>query len=208
MILLEPSGERTILIQTILPEDPPLHGAALTRLHEAAIVYTIPRSVPWFTAVAESIHSSGGRVALDLEASAPVDDAALPEILRCTDIVLCGLDGLSRAVGHEAVPQDASGLLELGPSQVVVTLGSRGAAAFERSAQCFQTAFRVPVVDTTGAGDCFHAAFLAASLWGEPLEYSLRFAAAAAALSVQREGARGWLPTRAEVEGIPCWPGS
>jgi len=57
-------------------------------------------------------------------------------------------------------------------------------------------------VDTTGAGDTFNAAFLAATLRNEPLVERLRFANATAALSVTGLGPRGLLPTRAEVEAF------
>ena len=59
--------------------------------------------------------------------------------------------------------------------------------------------YAVPVVDTTGAGDTFHAAYLAAMLGGAPLAERLRLANATAAMSVTRLGPRGWLPTPAEV---------
>ena len=63
-----------------------------------------------------------------------------------------------------------------------------------------QSAHSVPAIDTTGAGDTFHAALIAARLDGAELPEALAFAAAAAAIKVQHRGARGGLPTRAEVE--------
>jgi sulfofructose kinase len=69
-----------------------------------------------------------------------------------------------------------------------------------RAEEAFQPAYKVPVVDTTGAGDCFHAACLLGIRQSWPLQHMLRFASAAAALSVQSEGARGQLPDRQAVE--------
>jgi sugar/nucleoside kinase (ribokinase family) len=60
----------------------------------------------------------------------------------------------------------------------------------------------VPTVDTTGAGDCFHAALIAARLDGATLHEALAFATAAASIKVQHWGARGGLPTRPEVEAL------
>jgi ribokinase/sulfofructose kinase len=74
-------------------------------------------------------------------------------------------------------------------------------------------AFDVEVRDTTGAGDCFNAAFVSAWLHGWPLREMARFACAAAALSVQAIGARGGLPSEEDVfdfiavgnqYGAPC----
>ena len=58
------------------------------------------------------------------------------------------------------------------------------------------------VVDTTGAGDCFTAAFGVALMEGMPHTEALRFASAAACICVQRMGAMPSLPSRAEVEAL------
>jgi sugar/nucleoside kinase (ribokinase family) len=52
-------------------------------------------------------------------------------------------------------------------------------------------AWRVPVVDTTGAGDIFHAGFIYGLLQGWPLQRQLDFACAAAAINCMAAGARG-----------------
>ncbi|NTV97171.1 MAG: carbohydrate kinase family protein [Thiobacillus sp.] len=83
---------------------------------------------------------------------------------------------------------------------VVVTLGAAGSALFTTAGRLDAPGFRVPVVDTTGGGDCFHAAYLAAGNAGlEDVDRRL-FANAAAALKVQHLGARGGLPTFSQVE--------
>lgn len=58
------------------------------------------------------------------------------------------------------------------------------------------------VVDTTGAGDCFTAAYAVATLEGKEPQDAMRFAAAAASICVQRSGAMPSLPGRAEVDGL------
>jgi ribokinase/sulfofructose kinase len=64
-------------------------------------------------------------------------------------------------------------------------------------------AFRVPVVDTTGAGDVLHAALIVSWLLDKhPTPEAGKFAAAAAALSCQGWGVRATLPTRAEAEAL------
>jgi len=57
-------------------------------------------------------------------------------------------------------------------------------------------------VDTTGAGDCFTAAFGVALMEGMPAAAALRFASAAACICVQRMGAMPSLPSRAEVDAL------
>ena len=58
------------------------------------------------------------------------------------------------------------------------------------------------VVDTTGAGDCFTAAFAVATQEGQDVQSALRFAAAAAGICVAGRGAMPSLPWRADVDGL------
>jgi sulfofructose kinase len=60
----------------------------------------------------------------------------------------------------------------------------------------------VPVVDTTGAGDIFHAGFIYGLLHDWPLERQLDFACAAAALNCTASGARGGIQTVEDVEKL------
>ena len=60
--------------------------------------------------------------------------------------------------------------------------------------------FHVEAVDTTAAGDTFNGALVTGLLEGSPLEKAIKFAHAAAAVSVTRFGAQDSIPTREEVE--------
>ena len=66
--------------------------------------------------------------------------------------------------------------------------------------------FRVPVVDTTGAGDCFAGALATGLAEGMPLADAVRFANAAGALTCTKLGAQASLPGRAEVEKLLAGP--
>jgi sugar/nucleoside kinase (ribokinase family) len=63
-------------------------------------------------------------------------------------------------------------------------------------------AYRVPVVDTTGAGDIFHAGFIYALLQGWPLERQLDFSCAAAAMNCMAAGARGGIQSIQAIEEL------
>jgi sugar/nucleoside kinase (ribokinase family) len=83
---------------------------------------------------------------------------------------------------------------------IVVSLGASGAMAVDRHGYAIQPAFTQRVVDTTGAGDTFNAAFLAATLERQVLAQSLRFACAAASCTVASRGARSGLPDRKRMD--------
>ena len=80
-----------------------------------------------------------------------------------------------------------------GVGNVVVKLGGEGCYVSTGDCEVKAPAFRVPVVDTTGAGDCFAGAFLAALYHGYSIADAARLANAAGALNIQRLGATGGL---------------
>lgn len=86
-----------------------------------------------------------------------------------------------------------------GPRIAVVTQGARGAVARADGREYRQPAFAVEAVDTTSAGDVFHAAFLYDFLHGGGIESALRFAAAAGALATATMGGRDSIPALDEV---------
>jgi len=82
------------------------------------------------------------------------------------------------------------------------TLGVDGVLAWDGEQFYSACAFKVPVVDTTGAGDIFHAGFIYALLRGWPLQRQLDFACAAAALNCTGHGARGGIRSVDEIEKL------
>ncbi len=99
-------------------------------------------------------------------------------------------------------PADLRPLVAHEGQTLIQTLGSAG-ARWATQTECGQvSAFDVKVVDTTGAGDAFNGGLAVALAEGLTLEAALRFANAAAALSVTRFGTAPAMPRRAEVEAL------
>ena len=103
--------------------------------------------------------------------------------------------------------EDAQLLQELSVVDVPMRLVTRGAKGAEwvdeKSGKAvFVPAFRVPAIDTTGAGDCFAGYAVAGLATGFAPAQALRRASAAAALQVQRPGASEAIPTAAEVDAF------
>ncbi|NSW57783.1 MAG: ribokinase [Armatimonadetes bacterium] len=111
---------------------------------------------------------------------------------------LCGNSIESVADSFDA----ARRLVEQGPGLVVVTLGAEGLVACDGGQAIAIPAFTVKAVDTTAAGDTFCGALAAALAERRDLPDSLRFASAAAAISVTRMGAQPSIPKRAEIEAF------
>ena len=84
-------------------------------------------------------------------------------------------------------------------SNVLLTLGGNGAYCLADGEVYHQSIFRVPVADTTAAGDTFLGYFFAV-LDEQGVENALRYAAAASAIAVSRSGASASIPTIDEVK--------
>lgn len=97
----------------------------------------------------------------------------------------------------------AQNLLNEGIKCVVVKCGEKGSIIYRPDALPEKSVgYKIAPIDTTGAGDCFDAAFLMCKMEGESDEYASRFANIAAAISCTRVGATAGIPERAFVEKI------
>ncbi|MCB1183041.1 sugar kinase [bacterium] len=122
-------------------------------------------------------------------------------VAAATDVI--GAAGFAAAL--TGVPDRAAGLgalRERGPERVGETCGADGVVALDAAGPLEIPAFLVPVVDTTGAGDAFHAGYAWARVRGESFRDALEAGAAVAALKCRDWGGRAALPTATEVAGL------
>jgi ribokinase len=128
--------------------------------------------------------------------SLPADLLRLIDVLTPNESEAANLAGCATYAAAEVLPR----LQALGPSRVVVTLGSRGCdVLIERQVQNVPS-FPVEAADTTGAGDCFNGALAVALARGLKMVEAVQYANAAAALAVTRFGAQASMPTDEEVQ--------
>ena len=99
-----------------------------------------------------------------------------------------------------AAARACSALRSRGVRTVILTLGQRGAFLADADGQRLVPGFRVKSVDSTAAGDVFNGALSVALAEGKTVLDAVRFANAAAALSVTRPGAQPSAPSRADIE--------
>ena len=90
---------------------------------------------------------------------------------------------------------------DMGPEHIILTLGSRGSYVFDKKVQQYVESFTVKAVDSTAAGDTFCGAFAVSILTrDQDIITAVRFANAAGALSVTRQGAQTSIPEVKEIE--------
>lgn len=122
----------------------------------------------------------------------------LVDIVRQADIVFAGEAEAELVVGSEG-DGAFQRLSSLGPSQVVLKRGRRGASAVIDGARVDRRAVPVTVVDTVGAGDAFVAGYLAELLKGSPVERRLDVASIGGAFAVSATGDWETLPRSEEL---------
>jgi len=196
VIMLNPQGERIILVPHFPLYDYQFDAGQQAHLRSADVIYTYPRSVEWCRSLCEFLEPQRGHLILDIEHIGDLTAHDLREILAMTRVAFVSKAVLNRlnVSSIEQIKTDG---------WVIQTAGSSGARGYESTSGLhFVPAHQVPVADTTGAGDCFHAGVVAAFVRGAGLVEALRFGTAAAALKVQHMGARNGLPTREQVEAL------
>jgi sulfofructose kinase len=146
---------------------------------------------------------AGVRVSFDANRPRP----RLDELLPLVDVLVTSTSFPAAYTGHDNLARAMRALRALGPEIVVVTLGPEGCAYLEDNQPARVPGFAVEVVDTTGAGDAFHGAYLFGLLHSWEAGEAARFANAVAALNCRVLGGRGGLPTLAEARALMVAPG-
>lgn len=133
----------------------------------------------------------------------PAPARPLPDSLMAVVDVLTPNEGEAAYLSGAARPAAAaSKFLDLGVTNVVVTLGATGALIVNEDRESSVPGFPVAAVDTTSAGDAF-SGYLAVSIAeGLDLARAVRRACAAGALATTVHGARPSLPVREKVDGL------
>jgi ribokinase len=208
LIPVEKSGQNSIVVASganhalaaaeVEAMRPVIRGASF-------VLFQLESPLDTVTAAMKLAHEEGSRTILDPAPARPLD----PKLLAMVDIltpneteasILAGLP--PERVSLENVPSLGRRLLDLGPKSVVLKLGEQGCYYFDGQTELRSPAFPMEARDTTAAGDTFNAALAVALTEGQTLADALRFANAAAGISVTRVGAQTSIPARSEVDAL------
>ncbi len=204
LIFVAKGGENSIAVasganERLSPFDVDRAAKAITRADVMLVQLETP--LPTVTRAVARASAAGVRVILN-----PAPARSLPDsLLRRVSILTPNeheaelLTGIS--AGTEAgAARAAEALLRRGVGTVILTLGPKGAYVADAASRALVPGFRVRAIDTTAAGDIFNGALAVALAEGRVLPDAVRFAQAAAALSVTRLGAQPSAPSRPEID--------
>ncbi len=203
-IFVDAQGQNSIAVASgananLSPQD--IQKAADLIASADILVMQLETPVETVRAAAQIARDSNVTVILNPAPAQPLDD----ELLRCISILTPNeseaqlLTGIP--VDSPQTAQKAADILSArGVKVVIITMGEKGALLATQNASAFVPGFKVDAVDATAAGDVFNGALAVAIAEGTPLPKAIRFANAAAALSVTKLGAQPSAPTRTAVE--------
>lgn len=200
MVIVERStGTRTILWHR--PDDIATRPEEITpeKVAVGRVLLIDGHDAPAAAAAAMMARDRGIPVVLDAES---VKDGSR-EVVANTDVLVASRRFPERFTGFDNMDDAFEAIRDVGPRVVCVTLGPLGALLMTEIGWVYSSpAYDVDVVDTTGAGDTFHGAFLYGMLQGWPVARILDFSNAAAGLKCTELGARGGARTLADIEGL------
>jgi sulfofructose kinase len=198
-IIVDGGGERTVMnlredrLQ-LQPED--LSREWITR---ARALHVDGLETAAATLAATWAHEAGIPVIADLDELYP----GVEDLVANVDYLIVSRNFPQMLTGERSLEQALKTMQRrYGCVVTAVTLGEDGVLAWDGERLHTRSAFRVPVADTTGAGDIFHAGFIYGLLQQWPLEHQLDFACAAAALNCTATGARGGIGSVEAVEHL------
>jgi sulfofructose kinase len=195
----EGTGERTVLWRR--DQRLELLPAEIQRecVVQARLLHVDGHDCPAAAQAARWARSARIPVTADLDNLYPGVEALLENV----DFAITSSEFPARLCGENdllvSLPKMAA---RFGSQITAATLGTDGALAWDGSRFLYSPAFDLNAVDTTGAGDIFHAAFAYGLLQGYDLPRSLEFSCSAAGLSCMGMGARGGIASVAEIENL------
>jgi sulfofructose kinase len=199
VILVDGSGDRTVICQR--DERMVLQPEELRRewIVNARALHVDGHDTAAATLAASWARQAGIPVTADLDEIYP----GVEDLLANVDFLLVNCDFSCRLTNDADLESSLRKMQKrFGCRLAAATLGEDGVLAWDGRQLLHSSAYRLPVVDTTGAGDIFRAGFLYGMMQDWPLNRRLDFSCAAAAMNCLGKGARGGIRPVSEIENL------
>ncbi len=199
VILVDNAGDRTVLCQR--NERMVLRPEELKRewIVNARVLHVDGHDTAAATLAASWAHEAGIPVTADLDDPYP----GIDDLIANIDYLLVNCDFSCRLMDEPNLERSLRRMqTRYGCRLAAATLGEEGVLAWDGKQLVHSAAYRVPVVDTTGAGDIFRAGFIYGLMQDWPLERQLDFSCAAAAMNCMGSGARGGIQPVDAIENL------
>jgi sulfofructose kinase len=195
VVLSDRSGERNFLRRDVQVRSPRVDELDREYITQAKVLHLSSAGEGERTA-AGWVKQAGGRVSFDADGFKPQYE----EMAELIDAFITSESYYTTRYPGMSLEDACKDIAARGPSAVVVTLGSRGCACYGDGKLEMVPAYKIAVVDATGAGDTFHGAFIYGMLKGWGAVQTAKFASAVSAIKCMAIGGRVALPTLAMVE--------
>ena len=168
---------------------------------EAGDMLVLQNEISELSYLMERAHERGMVIALN---PSPIDEELLKAPLQYVNyFILNEIEAKTLTNGVEEDNAMLEAMLKKFPNaEIILTLGERGSVYAKGNVRVEQGIYKVPVTDTTAAGDTFTGYYLASIIQGLSVEKALNMAAKASAIAVSRKGAAPSIPEREEVENM------
>jgi sulfofructose kinase len=199
VILIDAAGERTVICQR--NEQMVLQPSDLRRewIVNARVLHVDGRDTAAATQAASWARAAGIPVVADLDDTYP----GIEELVANIDYLIVSEDFSCRLMEDTNLERALRRMQSrYGCRLSAATLGEEGVLAWDGKQLLHSAAYRVPVVDTTGAGDIFRAGFIYGLFRDWPLDRQLDFSCAAAAMNCMAQGARGGIQPVDAIENL------
>lgn len=198
---------------------------AITKKNGARTIFWDRGSVPHLTSNdvdlspfshARVFHTDGLMLEASIEAANQAKDMGMTivmdagtlrqgyrELVSLVDVLIASQGFAKALVGSGKPPEKTlKALSQWGPPEVIITLGAKGSVGWHDGDITSQDAFSVEVIDTTGAGDVYHGAYIYGLLQSWNMPECMRFASAASAIKCMETGGRKGIPNLEQVNAF------
>lgn len=193
-IVVASGANSTLSVEDIQKAEPAIKRASI-------VIMQLETPIESMTYAARMAKKDGITVLLNPAPAQPLPD----ELLANVDIIIPNVTEAEIISGmcitdDESAKEAIRHISAKGIKTVIITMGARGALAYENNEFIHIPAFKVEAVDTTAAGDTFCGGLCVALSEGKSLKEAIIFASKASSISVTRMGAQVSIPLREEIE--------